>query len=308
MEPEVVMNLWVFIQSVGPMSVIYELGVRPYMMSGSDDQMTWLLKELAVSDFHFARRFPLPDRYYLKIEDDGGWLRASSGDTMPAEGKVRKGLALVRPDISGMNQMEYFREALDVIEKSLPTRRLGLDGIETRIPSVNRRNLLSVITNVNVDDRGNQISLLDDPRRYEAPSAVANLWMFRDERASAIYALSGRGYMVHGSESERMRILKSLTPNDYQLAQPQPVPAHFSAQLEGKARSGLIAVSSDRSYSKDLFSDVYQSIGQEIPAAIGIDRRLKNTVSASVRESLSLASCVTERSSAETSASPVQLN
>src|SRR5271166_4907458 len=34
MEPEVVMNLWVFVQSVGLMHLIHELGVRPYMMTG----------------------------------------------------------------------------------------------------------------------------------------------------------------------------------------------------------------------------------------------------------------------------------
>jgi len=215
MEPEVVMNLWVFIQPIGPMQVIYELGVRPYMMSGSDDEMTKLLKELSVSDFHFALRFPLPDRYHLKLTNDGETFRASSGDTMPAGDGVRKGLALVRPDISGMGQLEYFKEALDIVEKHLPARRLGLDGVETRKPTVNRKNLLSVITTVNVDDKGNQVARVEGPPRHAAPSVVANLWMFHDAKAKAIYALSGRGYMVHGSDSDKTRILKTLAPNDF---------------------------------------------------------------------------------------------
>ena len=115
MEPEVVMNLWVFIQSIGQMQVIHELGVRPYVMRGSDDEMTRLLKALSISDFHFARRFPLPDRYYLEIKQSDGWLRPGTGDTWPqTPGTARKGLALVNPMISGMGQMEYFKEALDV--------------------------------------------------------------------------------------------------------------------------------------------------------------------------------------------------
>lgn len=232
MEPEVVMNLWVFIQAVGPMNLIYELGVRPYMMSGSDDEMTKLLKDLAVSDFHFAHRFALPDRYHVKITEEAGMIVASSSDTIPEAGGVRTGLALVRPDISGMHQMEYFKEALDVVEKTLPTRRLGIDGVETYMPRVNRKNLLSVITNVNVDSNGNQVPLLPgDPRRQASPSAVANLWIFHDERAKAIYAVSGRGYMVHGSDSEKTRILKTLAPHDFSMVQAQSIPKRFSVNV-----------------------------------------------------------------------------
>ena len=293
MEPEVVMNCWVFTQSIGPISVIYELGVRPYVMTGSDDEKTRLLKDLAISDFHFARRFPLPaNRYYLKITEKDGVMSASSGDTMEEGKDIRKGLALVRPDISGMHQMEYFAEALDAIEKSFPTRRLGIDGSGTEMPKVNRRNLLSVITNVNVDSNGNQVPRVDDPRRSSPPSAVANLWVFHDEKAKALYAVSGRGYMVHGSDSDKTRVLKALATYDFSMVKVLPA-TH--------------AVSPDGKYNKDLFHDALHNIEHEIPTAIGIDGKVKNPVTISAIQLMLNATRITERSSNIGDAIPIQL-
>ena len=66
MEPEVIVNLWLF---VGERTrLIYELAIRPYMMAGSDDDKFKLLNALAPSDFQFARRFKLPDRYTVEFE------------------------------------------------------------------------------------------------------------------------------------------------------------------------------------------------------------------------------------------------
>ncbi len=243
MEPEVVMNLWIFIQPIGPLHVIYELGVRPYVMTGSDDEKFRLLKELAIGDFHFARRFSLPvDRYYIKLEEKNGRIvSASSGDIMEEGPGVMKGLALVRPDISGTHQLEYFTEALDDIEATLPTRRLGLDGPETELPKVNRKNLLHVLTHVIVDGEGNQIPQVNDPRRNSSPIPIANLWLFLDEKAQTIYALSGRAYMVHGSNNETANVLKTLAPYDFSMVRTLPIPEEFSATVDGKERKGVLA-------------------------------------------------------------------
>lgn len=294
MEAEVVMNLWVFIQSIGPLNIIYELGVRPYMMTGSDDEKMALLKDLATSDFHFARRFSLPaDRYYLKItEEDGRIVSASSGDSMEEGPNVRKGVALVRPDISGMHQLEYFTEALDDIEKSLPTRCLGINGPQTEMPKVNRGNLLTLITNVNVDDSGNQVPVVDHARRNSPHSAVANLWMFHDERTRTIYALAGRGYMVHGSESEKSRILRSLAPYDFPMASALPVTSALSAENE---------------YSKTLFADILNAIEREIPTRIGLDSNIQNTVRISASQLMLNATRITEHSSNLGDASPIRI-
>ena len=194
----------------------------------------------------------------------------SSDPARPGE-QVRRGLALVRPDIAGMKQMEYFSEALDAVENALPTRRVGMEGSETRKSIVNRKNLLSVITTVNVDDKGNQVAKVDDHRRSILPEPVVNLWMFNDDKTKAVYALSGRGYMIHGSESERTRTLRKLAPLDFPLAASLPVPDRFSTH-------GTSVVSPDNSYNRDVFDDVYRAIDNEVPTAVGIDGKVKNTV------------------------------
>lgn len=307
MEPEVVFNLWVFVQSIGPMHVIHGLGVRSYVMSGSDDEMTKLLKELAVSDFHFARRFPLPDRYYLNVSEEDGVFRASSGDTAPTGKKVRKGLALVRPDISGMHQMEYFKEALDVAETSLPSRPLGVNGAKARVPTVNRKNLLSVITTVNVDSNGNQVALVDSPYKAEPPKAAICLWAFNDDQARAIYAVSGRGYMLHGSNSDKTRALKALALNDYSMATALPIAESMSANVNGVAKKGVLAASPGDTYSKSLFDDVFQSIENEIPAMIGVDGKIKNKTSIKARDLMVISTQVTEHADKAAATTSIKL-
>lgn len=252
-------------------------------MTGSDDDKTRLLKDLAVSDFHFARRFPLPDRYSLTLDtaDVGGGKQS------------RKGITGVNPMISGLSQLEYFNEALDAIQTSFDTRALGKNGSKTEMPTVNRKNLLSVVTNVNVDNNGKQVPLLEgDPRRNAPPSTVANLWMFHDEKSKAIYALSGRGYMVHGSDSDKTRILKALAPYDFPMAMAMPIAA---------------TVSSDSKYAKTMFDDVLRGIENKIPTAIGLDGKMKNPVKISASQLTLNATRITERSSNLGDAAPIQL-
>jgi hypothetical protein len=323
MEPEVVVNLWVFIQKIGPMEVIYELGVRPYVLMGSDDEMTRILKVLSISDFHLARRYPLPDRYYLETKISDGRFRAitGEGDGEPSRGEKNKameairagraarwnGLALVNPQISGMWQVEYFKEALDAMQASLPSRRLGIGLPTTRTPIVNRRNLLSVITRVYADEQGKQIAQVDDPRRDRSPSPIINLWMFHDQKAKVIYAVSGRRYMVHGSESDKARILRTLAQYDFPTVETMSVPEKFSADVDGKTKSGVLPVAPDAKYDGDLFAGVIQAIEHDIPTSIGIDGRMKDRTTVVASQPLSIATLISEGESNAAEAISVQI-
>jgi hypothetical protein len=77
-----------------------------------------------------------------------------------------------------------------------------------------------------------------------------------------------------------MRTLKVLAPDDFSMVGAQP-----------------LACSPSDTYSKELFKDVFQSIEQEIPATIGIDGKMKNNIAIKVRDSLSIATQVTEHPS-----------
>ena len=241
-------------------------------MVGSDDEKTRLLKDLAIGDFHFARRFPVPESYPITLDttDVGGGKQS------------RKGLTGVNPLISGLAQLEYFKEALDVMPNELSTRRLGKIGSETKMPAVNRKNLLSGVTHVHVDASGIQIPDVADSRQVIPPSPVANLWAFCDENANEIYALSGRGYMVHGSDSERFRILKALAPYDFPMA--KTTPANHP-------------VSSDSKYAKFMFNDVLHEIEGAIPRTIGLDGQIRNPVIITAERLTINATQITEQSS-----------
>jgi hypothetical protein len=69
----------------------------------------------------------------------------------------------------------------------------------------------------------------------------------------------------------------------------------------------VIAASSDSTYSKDIFDDVYQAIEQAIPKTIGIDGRMKNCIVISARQSLSLVTCLVECGRMEADILAVQL-
>ncbi|MEZ4599012.1 MAG: hypothetical protein R2940_04400 [Syntrophotaleaceae bacterium] len=309
MEPEVVMNLWIFTEQFGQSRLIYEVAVRPYMMTGSDEEKLKWLRELAISDFHFARRFALPsDRFYVELmKQDGRIMGVRSYAEMKDGPDILKGLALWLPDASHEENMDYFTHALDEIQTTLPTRRLGCDGPEAPRPSVNRKNLLNVLTHVFVDSEGNQVAQVDDARRNSPASPVANLWLFHDPKAKAIHALSGRAYMLHGSEPENVTVAKALAPYDFSMAKGFPVPDEFSATVNGKTRNGLVPLSSDGKYSRQIFNSVFESFECDIPQTIGIGGKIRNPTTVSADGIRAVSTLITERSSNVGEATPVRL-
>jgi len=68
--PEIIVNLWAIHDPAD--KVIYGLAGRTYFASGTDEEKTALLKQLAVSDFILATRMPVPERF--NIESEGGTM------------------------------------------------------------------------------------------------------------------------------------------------------------------------------------------------------------------------------------------
>ena len=62
--------------------------------------------------------------------------------------------------------------------------------------------------------------------------------MFQDDKAKANYALSGKAYMVHGSDSEKARILKALASYDFSMVSVLPIPEEFSATVDVRLGKG----------------------------------------------------------------------
>lgn len=62
--PEIIINLWAIHDPAD--SIIYGLAGRTYFASGTDEEKTALLKQLAVSDFMLATRMPVPERFSIE--------------------------------------------------------------------------------------------------------------------------------------------------------------------------------------------------------------------------------------------------
>ncbi len=65
---EVIMNLWCICDQDD--KVIYGLAGRAYCVSGTDEEKTALLKQLALTDFGLANRMPVPDRFSVEINGE----------------------------------------------------------------------------------------------------------------------------------------------------------------------------------------------------------------------------------------------
>jgi len=62
------MNLWCICDQDD--KVIYGLAGRAYCVSGTDEEKTALLKQLALTDFGLANRMPVPDRFSVEVKGE----------------------------------------------------------------------------------------------------------------------------------------------------------------------------------------------------------------------------------------------
>jgi hypothetical protein len=67
MNPEIILNLWYYVDE--DQQCIFALAGRAYMASGTDEEKTALLKQLAATDYPLALKLPTPDRYVTFYAD-----------------------------------------------------------------------------------------------------------------------------------------------------------------------------------------------------------------------------------------------
>ncbi|MBL7219264.1 MAG: hypothetical protein ISS69_04045 [Phycisphaerae bacterium] len=251
MEPEVIANLWTFNGAFADkdFKLSYQVGIRPYMVTGSDDEKFELLRALAGWDFHLAHMFPLScGTTHLTGLPGGG--------SMEVEGVMPAGAP-------GLEVMDWCQNAFDGIEALLPEHP-SAEG--TMRAHLDLTNLLTVHTAVDVDENGNMIANTSDPKlARKAPTTAANLWAFADARSTCVHALTGRAYLLTGKRKMLNRILTNLSANDYLLGHRLPVPESISATIDGQAVPGRADVSTVSSQQDLLFAPVMEQIDREIP-------------------------------------------
>lgn len=249
MEPEVIANLWTFYGAFLDGQLNYQVGIRLYVATGSDDEKMAMLRTLAAWDFHLAHIFPpscgttvltgFPDGRTLEVEG-----------VMPA-------------NAPGMEVMDWFQGAFDAITTFLPEH--STPGGPRRAP-LDLTNLLNVHTPIDVDKNGNMVARSSDAHLARSkPTVSTNLWAFADAESSAVHALAGRAYLLAGKQANVDRVLKNLAANDWLLAPRLVVPESFSVTKEGQSVAGQADVKAVSSQQSALFAPAWDKIEQEIP-------------------------------------------
>ena len=105
-QPEVIANLWTFNGAFMSGQLIYQVGIRLYVATGSDDEKTAMLRTLAAWDYHLAHVFP-PSCGTTVLTGIPGVGSMEVKGVMPA-------------NAPGMELMDRFQDAFEAIKKSLP--------------------------------------------------------------------------------------------------------------------------------------------------------------------------------------------
>lgn len=64
---EIILNLWDVRDESG---VIYSVRIKPYVMSGTDEEKLYFLQSRALLDYLVARPFPVPESYHIRTDPD----------------------------------------------------------------------------------------------------------------------------------------------------------------------------------------------------------------------------------------------
>lgn len=101
----------------------------------------------------------------------------------------------------------------------------------------------------------------------ENPEVVINLWAYSDEYGT-ILRLAGKTYVMQGTDSEKLALLRQLAVTDFLSASWHKVPANFTIQhaefgeIKEAAQASMI---SDPHYHEYLFGPLIETLAQSIP-------------------------------------------
>jgi hypothetical protein len=262
MIPEIIVNVWSFLQRYKGAELVYQLGIRLYAVSGSDDDKLDILRTLAPFDYHLASVFPLPESLSVQFG-------------FPSEGgAILKGLIPVETVARKYKKLELFADIIDTVRQSLPENPLTREFKHAPYESLN---FLYVNTPVEVDENGNMTARSIDPKLNQGDLHVAvNLWAFPEMNSTAIQALAGRAYLVAGDKIPIEAMLANLAVADYFLANRFALPASFSTPQNSPIISESTDLTAVTSQNDALFAPVLDQIEKEIPSKY-VDWQKKQT-------------------------------
>lgn len=99
------------------------------------------------------------------------------------------------------------------------------------------------------------------------PEVVLNLWAYSDEDGN-VMRLAGRGYVMDGDDSSKLKLLKQLSCTDFLSVGWYPVPQNFKlVDSSGDEMNGVASAAqvSDPNVSGILFKQVMDLIAGALP-------------------------------------------
>ncbi|KZY60183.1 hypothetical protein A3742_09060 [Oleiphilus sp. HI0071] len=95
---------------------------------------------------------------------------------------------------------------------------------------------------------------------------VFNLWAHYDSSSQVIYSLSGKAYVMEGSEREKLDLLKTLSKTDYSTAERLAVNKRFVVNMpDGTTRQRVTLTSTLQDPAAQLFEEVFQYLERQLP-------------------------------------------
>ena len=95
---------------------------------------------------------------------------------------------------------------------------------------------------------------------------VINLWAIYDASTGLVNSLAGRAYNIHGSDKEKLALLKNLSATDYVTAKRYNVPKRFKVVCpDGTEKTGVTFLNLVNNPNAQLFEDIFRNIESELP-------------------------------------------
>lgn len=102
---------------------------------------------------------------------------------------------------------------------------------------------------------------------HEQAEIVLNLWAYSDEEGY-IQRLAGKCYALHGTDAEKLSVLRSLAKSDYLSAHWEPVPKNYQlVNADGSALLGVATTNQvmDRDACAHLFGALINRLEALLP-------------------------------------------
>lgn len=104
------------------------------------------------------------------------------------------------------------------------------------------------------------------PRILKNPEVVANIWVYADE-AGYVARISGKAYVLDGTDSEKLALLRQLAGMDFLSAEWIPIPENFGViGTDGeRIRYAQLSMLADENAKSVLVGPLLERLAASIP-------------------------------------------